>query len=145
MRLHDLQKNKYGTMTHEEKRINRVDLLNYKSKESQMEAMVPGIHNLSTVGTSPLKRGARNIMSHSRLPTANDLSALSLSQSMKTIQPFPNEQKEAIIKNKEEESNPSRYNPITNPIPWYNQNPYIKRERNTARSSVSLATSQIFS
>ena len=70
MKLHELQKNKYGTMTHEEKRLNRMDLLNYKSQNTtQMEAMIPGIHNLNTVGTSPLKRGARNIMSYTRLPT----------------------------------------------------------------------------
>lgn len=51
-----------------------------------------------------------------------------------------------MLKNKEAEGNPSRYNPITNPIPWYNQNPYIKRERNTTRtSSISLTTSNLIS
>ena len=89
-------------MTHEEKRINRMDLLNYKSmKGTEMDAMIPGIHNLNTVGTSPLKRGARNVLSYSRLPTGGQQqSGLSLSQSVKTLQPFPNEIKEAIIKNK---------------------------------------------
>lgn len=68
MKLHELQRNKYGTMTHEEKRINRLDLLNYKGANgSQLEAMIPGIHNLNSVGTSPLKRGGRNMMNSSRL------------------------------------------------------------------------------
>ena len=60
MKLLDLQKVKYGTMTNEEKRMNRGDLQHYKTNEvNQFEAMIPGIHNLNTVGTSPLKRGAR--------------------------------------------------------------------------------------
>lgn len=63
MKLHELQKNSYGTMTQEEKRLNRIDLLNYKTKDNQIEAMIPGINNLSSVGTSPLKRGGRNMMS----------------------------------------------------------------------------------
>lgn len=46
-------------MTHEEKRMNRGDLINFKVGElKQFEAMIPGIHNLNTVGSSPLKRGA---------------------------------------------------------------------------------------
>jgi hypothetical protein len=59
LRLMDLQKHKYGTMTNEEKRMNKVDLHNYKANEgTHIEAMIPGIHNLNTVGSSPLKRGA---------------------------------------------------------------------------------------
>ncbi len=55
----DLQKHQYGTMTNEEKRMNRVDLHNYKTNApKEFEAMIPGIHNLNTVGSSPLKRGA---------------------------------------------------------------------------------------
>lgn len=46
-------------MTNEEKRMNRLDLHNYKTGDAyQFEAMIPGIHNLNTVGSSPLKRGA---------------------------------------------------------------------------------------
>jgi hypothetical protein len=45
-------------MTNEEKRMNRVDLHNYKTNDAKnFEAMIPGIHNLNTVGSSPLKRG----------------------------------------------------------------------------------------
>lgn len=61
MKLLDLQKHKYGTMTNEEKRMNRLDLNNFKTNDhpGQFEALIPGIHNLNTVGTSPLRRGAR--------------------------------------------------------------------------------------
>lgn len=63
MRLLSLQKSSFGTMTNEEKRINKVDLNNYKSRDgNHLDAMIPGIHNLQTVGSSPLKRGAKNIL-----------------------------------------------------------------------------------
>ena len=43
--------------------MNRADLHNYKSNDAhQFEAMIPGIHNLNTVGSSPLKRGATQIL-----------------------------------------------------------------------------------
>lgn len=75
MKLLDLQKVKYGTMTNEEKRMNRGDLQHYKTNEvNQFEAMIPGIHNLNTVGTSPLKRGARQIIGTNRASMADLLS-----------------------------------------------------------------------
>ena len=49
----------FGTMTGHEKKLNKGDLHNYKKIEPQLQAMIPGIHNLSTVGSSPLKRGLR--------------------------------------------------------------------------------------
>lgn len=30
---------------------------------------------------------------------------------------------------------PDKYNPITNPIPWVTQNPYINKEKNIVRGS----------
>ena len=57
-------------MTHEEKRLNRIDLQNFKTNDNnQMEALIPGINNLNTVGSSPLKRGGRHILSSSRIGT----------------------------------------------------------------------------
>lgn len=68
----DLQKHKYGTMTDQEKRMNRLDLHNYKTGDANIfEAMIPGIHNLNTVGSSPLKRGATQILSTTRQNTSN--------------------------------------------------------------------------
>ena len=49
----------FGTMTGHEKKLNKLDLHNYKKIEPQLQAMIPGIHNLQTVGTSPLKRGLK--------------------------------------------------------------------------------------
>lgn len=59
MKLHDYQKNTLGTMTQEEKLMNKLDLNSYKQNEQkQVEALIPGIHNLNTVGSTPLRRGA---------------------------------------------------------------------------------------
>lgn len=46
MKLIDIQKQKYGTMTNEEKRLNKYDLGHFRHKETDIEAMIPGIHNL---------------------------------------------------------------------------------------------------
>lgn len=43
-------------MNDRERRMNRYDLEDYSS---DVKAMIPGIHNLPTVGTSPLKRGLK--------------------------------------------------------------------------------------
>lgn len=54
-------------MTNEEKRMNKFDLFHYKAKDNKdIDALIPGIHNLNTVGTSPLKRGGKEILSLSR-------------------------------------------------------------------------------
>ena len=34
MKILDLQKHKYGTMTNEEKKMNRIDLHNYKANDA---------------------------------------------------------------------------------------------------------------
>ena len=49
----------FGTMTGHEKKLNKGDLHNYKKIEPHIQAMIPGIHNLQTVGSSPLKRGLK--------------------------------------------------------------------------------------
>ena len=60
MKILELQKNKFGTMTHEEKHMNKGNLHNYKTNTHRhTEAMIPGIYNLNSVGSSPLRRGAR--------------------------------------------------------------------------------------
>jgi len=46
-------------MTGHEKKLNKGDLHNYKVIDNNINAMIPGINNLNTVGTSPLKRGLR--------------------------------------------------------------------------------------
>ena len=60
MRLMDLQKMNYGTMTNEEKKLNKLDLVHYKTKNDfNFEAMIPGINNLNSIGSSPLRNGAK--------------------------------------------------------------------------------------
>ena len=46
-------------MTGNEKKLNKGDLHNYKIIDNSINAMIPGINNLNTVGTSPMKRGLR--------------------------------------------------------------------------------------
>lgn len=46
-----------------------------------------------------------------------------------------NEIKNNLIDRKENAINPDKYNPITNPLPWMNQNPYINKEKFLARQS----------
>jgi hypothetical protein len=52
-------------MTGHEKKINKQDLHSYKTLDPQVHAMIPGIHNYNTVGSSPTKRG-KNIQEHSQ-------------------------------------------------------------------------------
>jgi hypothetical protein len=112
-------------MTNEEKRMNKMDLNNFKTNNDpgHFEALIPGIHNLNTVGTSPLKRGGRQILSNPRLSTSlmpNKNDSNLLSQSMKNLPPFENALKNELAMKKEMQIDSDRYNPITNPIPWLN-------------------------
>lgn len=49
--------------------------------------------------------------------------------------PMANEVKNKLAEKKENAIDPDRYNPITNPIPWVNQNPYINKEKTIVRGS----------
>ena len=53
-------------MTGHEKKMNKKDLHDFKSNEPYVQAMIPGIHNLNSVGTSPLKRG-NNLEKHDQI------------------------------------------------------------------------------
>lgn len=125
--------------------------------------MIPGIHNLNTVGTSPLKRGARQILGvSSRVNTTElngeqtemtGLNAIGLnrtsygaSQSMKVLPPYQNQSPRhltndgtvRIAEQKESGADPDKYNPITNPISWYGQNPYINKEKTFVKSNARI-------
>lgn len=41
--------------------MNKVDLKSYKGNECEIKAMIPGIHNIYSVGSGPLKRSNRKI------------------------------------------------------------------------------------
>ncbi len=110
--------------------MNREDLKGYKKGDAQVFAMIPGIQNLNTVGASPLKRGAKNILDAGYYTSRQTAEGAKhpLSQSVKVLPGLSSELKEELARKKEEVL-PDKYNPITNPIPWYGQNPYISKER----------------
>ena len=62
-------KQNYGKMTFQEKRINRNDLDHYKKYENSVNAMIPGINNLSSVGSRPLRKGAISQLYYGKGPT----------------------------------------------------------------------------
>ena len=51
-----------GTMSQVEKQFNKGDLRKYKNKEQAVSSMVPGINNLSSVGSAPMLRKAYDPM-----------------------------------------------------------------------------------
>ena len=59
----------YGKMTLQEKHLNKPDLRAFKNKDRNgLQAMIPGIKNIQSVGTKPLLRGALNVMDYSDSP-----------------------------------------------------------------------------
>lgn len=63
--MNSMNKLDFGKMTYQEKKLNRVDLHNYKDKNlNEVKAMIPGLNHAPTVGTSPLKRGAIRMMQY---------------------------------------------------------------------------------
>ena len=56
MLLKDVGKRHYGKMTFQEKRINRVDLDNYKNYDNSVNAIIPGINHLNTIGSKPVPK-----------------------------------------------------------------------------------------
>lgn len=58
--IHDFQRDRLGAMTQVEKEMNRPDLNSFKDKAEGATAMIPGIHNLETVGSTSILRKAYN-------------------------------------------------------------------------------------
>ena len=53
--MHELQKHNFGKMTFQEKRLNKDDLVTFKKDQTEIHAMIPGIHN-NQAGGAHLKR-----------------------------------------------------------------------------------------
>ena len=53
-------------MTVEERQFNKKEINYFSNRQNSVEALIPGINNLNTVGTSPLKRGAVNMIQSAR-------------------------------------------------------------------------------
>lgn len=49
-------RNNYGSMTEQEKKMNKLDLRSYKDGDTTVHSMIPGISNIMSVGSSPLVR-----------------------------------------------------------------------------------------
>jgi len=57
-------------MTQVEKQYNKADLRNYKNKAEGLQGMIPGLNNISSVGSGPTLRKAYNNKSMSNLADA---------------------------------------------------------------------------
>ena len=136
LKILELQKQKYGTMTYEEKRMNKLGLEHFKSNQpKEFDALIPGINNFSTVGSSPLRRGgATQVLARAE----DDARLIGASQSAKMLpQLWAEDAKSKLLMAKAEGIDPDKYNPITNPIPWVNQNPYVSKEKGASKRAAS--------
>ncbi len=58
--IQDFNKDKLGAMTQQEKNLNRQDLRGFKQQETDVKALIPGLNNLSSIGSVPTLRKAYN-------------------------------------------------------------------------------------
>lgn len=124
--MKDYSKSQLGVMTQVEKQLNYNDLETFKQKKSEYEGMIPGIHNISSVGSKPLLRVANDDLyqaaKNQPLFTTKELNK-SYKDLRTSIKPLENFTKTSLPTNRD------KYDPITNPIPFVNQNPYILKEK----------------
>ena len=118
----------YGTMTNQEKKLNKADLNHYKVSDGKMDSMIPGLFHTYNVGSKPTCRIGK-IVANS-LETYKSFSPL-VNKSMKGITNLQNLSEE---KSSQKYSRNMIHNPITNALSNYNQNPYIQRQMNNAYS-----------
>lgn len=57
----EYEKKYYGNMSRREKEFNRDDLRGYKQNVNDINCMIPGIRNIPSVGTRPLRGGDKFI------------------------------------------------------------------------------------
>ncbi|CAI2364926.1 unnamed protein product [Moneuplotes crassus] len=122
----EYNKNASNQMTNMEKKLNAKDLRTLQDNKVEYEGMVPGIHNIQSVGSKPLLRKANE-----------DIYDPSKKQPEFMIKDFNKSYKELRTSIKPAEGfskvhttkNQNRYDPITNPVPFVNQNPYIMKEK----------------
>lgn len=122
----EYNKKNLGQMTYMEKKLNGKDLKTFKQNKPVYEGMVPGIHNIQSVGSRPLLRKANeDVYEQSRnpssfIPKQLNRSYKEVKNSMKPLGDFAST------------NSPHKkdlYDPITNPVPFVNQNPYIMKEK----------------
>lgn len=125
--MKEYSKNHMGQMTDAEKRLNNNDLKSYKDKKNQeYQGMIPGINNINSVGSRPILRVANDEF-YETSTKAPAFALKDLNRSYKNL----HSTKSMVDRSKG--SSPVRkndkYDPITNPIPFVNQNPYIMKEK----------------
>ena len=112
----------YQTMFHKKEN----ELNNYSQNQGESEGLIPGINNINSVGSKPLLRKANDDIyeSANKFPgfMSKELnrSYKDLKSSIKPLEDFTQSNSHKIN---------DKYDPITNPIPFVNQNPYIIKEK----------------
>lgn len=107
-----------------EKRFNKNDPTAPKDVNNY-QGMIPGIHNIQSIGSKPTLRRANDDMpdpsSYNSLPSKQlNRSFKDLKNAVKPLEDFTKI---------ESPTGNEKYNPITNPVPFFNQNPYISKEK----------------
>lgn len=122
----DYNKKHLGQMTKMEKMLNKHDLKTFKNGKVEYEGMIPGINNIASVGSKPLLRVANDDL-YDTSKNAPQFVTKELNKSYKdlrtSLKPL-----EDFTQTKQSYQR-DRYDPITNPIPFVNQNPYITKEK----------------
>lgn len=122
----EYNKKHLGQMTQMEKKLNSHDLKTFKNKKMEYEGMIPGIHNIQSVGSKPILRKANDDM-YDQTKNSPSFMTKELNKSYKdlrsSIKPLTDFSKTNSPEKKD------RYDPITNPVPFINQNPYISKEK----------------
>lgn len=123
----EYNRNHLGQMTQIEKKMNKQDLKAFKQGKTDYEGMIPGIHNIDSIGSRPILRKAHDDMyeasAKAPLFASKDLNR-SYKDLRKAIKPL-----DEFAATHSPEKGDRRYDPITNPIPFVNQNPYILKEK----------------
>lgn len=127
-------------MSRVEKEFNRFDLRSYKKNQNEIGCMIPGIRNIPSVGSRPTRGGdplikmQQDMLNSAATPqlkknhTAAQLQANS-SPSIVSDDKSKRERVKAERRTEMAMSQSNLYNPITNPLPGYQQNPYLLKQR----------------
>lgn len=112
----------YQTMFHKKEN----ELNNYSQNQSGSEGLIPGINNINSVGSKALLRKANDDIYDSANKYPGFMSK-ELNKSYKDLRSSIKPLEDFTQSNSQKQND--KYDPITNPIPFVNQNPYIIKEK----------------
>jgi len=153
--------NQYGTMTYNEKKLNKKDLATFKNFGDNGNSLIPGVKNsvfaqdvvptrasgsfinnlysggVNQAATSPgspyaNSNGERLSPSKVQAPVGNS-NYRSFSASIDFSKPAGVSKLDSSFNSGNQKQS---YNPVTNPVPGYNQNPYITKQRAFLQSNM---------